>query len=175
MRGALLDVAEQDVGRGFHFGTRISRRETKKSDVPQQPRVKTGSAVPPIVAVKADGTSIKLADYRGKYLLLSLVSDFGAMQQPQAGELMRMAWLADRFEDDEIVMLAVILPQRQTTAQRTIADVPGWIMASMPDWQTKLDPAYATSRGTYLIDPQGTVVAKVGPYANAAYGMVVLS
>ena len=39
-------------------------------------------------AVKADGSSLKLSDFRGKYLLLSMVYDYGNMMQPQPAELL---------------------------------------------------------------------------------------
>jgi hypothetical protein len=138
-----------------------------------RPRVKVGAAAPAVEAVKADGSVVKLSDYRGKYVLLSMVYDYGTMQQPQTAELVRMGGvLADRFEDNGMVMLAVMLPQRQMGTQHAIANIPGWITAAIANWEQKLDPAYANSRGSYLIDPQGTVLAKLGSYGNMAYGAV---
>src|SRR5437764_12672605 len=96
-----------------------------------RPRVKIGSAAPAVEAVKADGSSVKLSDLRGKYLLLSMVNDYGNMMQPQPAELARMGGvLGDRFEDGDIVMLAVILSQRQAGAQTKVPEIPGWITAA---------------------------------------------
>src|SRR6266850_3127208 len=138
-----------------------------------RPRVKVGSPAPAVEAAKADGSVIKLSDYRGKYVLLSMVYDYGTMRQPDVPELQRMGGvLTDRFEDNGIVRLAVMLPQRQMGTQHTTLEIPGWTTAAIANWEQKLDPAYVNSRGSYLIDPQGVVLAKLGPYGNMAYGSI---
>jgi hypothetical protein len=137
-----------------------------------RPRVKVGAAPPPMEAVKADGSTVKLSDFRGKYVLLAPVYDYGTMKQPDNAELQRTGgMLADRFDDSAMVKLAVVIPQVQTRAQKQTADPPGWIIATA-DAQ-KVDPAYTSSRiGSFLIDPQGIVLAKVGIGGNSGYGAV---
>src|SRR2546421_3161752 len=137
-----------------------------------RPRVKVGAAAPPLEAVKADGTIVKISDFRGKYLLLAPVYDYGAMRQPDNAELERTGGvLADRFDDSAMVKLAVVIPQVQTRAQNQTADPSGWIIATADP--QKVDPAYTTSRvGSFLIDPQGTVLAKVGVGGNSGYGAI---
>ena len=138
-----------------------------------RPRVKVGAAAPPLEAVKTDGSIVKLSDFRGKYLLLALVYDYGTMRQPDNAELQRTGGvLADRFDDNAMVKLAMVIPQVQTRAQNQTADPPGWIIATADS--QKVDPAYTTSRvgSSFLIDPQGIVVAKVGLGGNSGYGAV---
>jgi len=50
--------------------------------------------------------------------------------------------------------------------------VPGWTVATVKDWSTKLDAAYANSPGGYLIDPDGKVLAKAAPYDRSLYGLL---
>src|SRR4051812_28498655 len=94
------------------------------------------------------------------------------MEQPQPGGVGRVGALAGRFCGQGIVMLAVMLPQRQMAPRNKALEMPGWIIASVADWEQKLDPAYANSRGSFLIDPAGNVLTKVAPYGNQPYGLI---
>jgi hypothetical protein len=139
-----------------------------------RPRVKIGALAPQFEAVKADKSTVKLSDYRGKYVLLSFAFDYQMTQQPDSGQLVRVSSaLQDRFgSDDRLAMLAIVLPQREGAGEYSVPSIAGWTVATIQDWRKRLDSSYTSSPATYLIDPEGKVLAKISPSSNASYSLL---
>lgn len=139
-----------------------------------RPMVKIGTVAPPLEGPTADGGAFKLADLRGKFVLLAFVFDHGAFRQPNADQLARsVAGLLDRAGgSDRLGLVAVMLPQRTNSSQYVAPSIPGWTVLAVNDWQQRLDPSYTNTPATYLLDPQGKVLAKVAPFGTASYGIL---
>jgi hypothetical protein len=138
-----------------------------------RPRVKTGVAAPAIEATKADKSTVKLADFRGKYVLLNFVFDYGTMQQPDRTQLERVGGMFhDRFMGDQLALLTIVLPQGPNAADHTVPALEGWTVAAMKDWRQHLEAAYTSAPGAYLIDPEGKVMSKFVLFGNSGYGLL---
>lgn len=139
-----------------------------------RPRLKIGAPAPALEAVKGDGGVVRLADYRGKYVLAAIIYDHDIVRDPDPGQLARSTLsLQDRLGgQDRLAMLAILLPQQSGPAQNGLPAMPGWTVATVKDWRQRLDPSYASAPGMYLIDPEGVVMAKVSPTGNSSYATV---
>ncbi|MCY2952427.1 MAG: hypothetical protein NTU53_10670 [Planctomycetota bacterium] len=139
-----------------------------------RPRVKIGTLAPALEATRADGNVVKLSDYRGKFVLLAFVFDYGSARQPAPAQLIRSAAvLQDRAgSQDRLAMLAVMLPQQPNTPPYSAPAITGWTVVAVKDWRQRLDANYTNAPGTFLIDPDGKVLAKVSPFGNASYAVL---
>jgi hypothetical protein len=136
-----------------------------------RPTVKIGQAAPPVEATTADGRTVRLSDFKGKYVLLSFVPGVEGAAAASDPRFTSSNTLRDRA-GERVAFLAVTLPNSGTGRANDLPAVPGWTVATVTDWRNKLDPAYANSPGGYLIDPGGTVLAKAAPYDRSLYGLL---
>ena len=139
-----------------------------------RPRVKIGTLAPALEGTRADGNVVKLSDYRGKFVLLAFVFDYGLARQPDPQQLIRSAApLQDRAgSQDRLAMLAVMLPQQPNTPQYSAPPIPGWTVVAVKDWRQRLDASYTNAPGTFLIDPNGKVLANVSAFGYGSYGFL---
>lgn len=138
-----------------------------------RPTVKTGQAAPPVAATTADGRTVRLSDFKGRYVLLSFVTGVDGAAAAAASDLRFTSsnTLRDRA-GDRVAFLAVMLPNSASGRASDLPAVPGWTIATVVDWRTRLDPAYANSPGSYLVDPEGKVLTKAAPYDRGLYGLL---
>jgi hypothetical protein len=139
-----------------------------------RPTVKVGTLAPALEGAKADGGVFKLTELQGKFVLLAFAFDYGGFTQPNAEQLTRSAGaLRDRAgRSDRLALVAVVLPQQGNTAKYSAPAMPGWTVVTVNDWREHVDPGYTNTPGTYLLDPQGRVVAKVSASGSAGYGVL---
>ncbi|HEX2974131.1 MAG TPA: hypothetical protein VHP11_17490, partial [Tepidisphaeraceae bacterium] len=139
-----------------------------------RPMVKIGTFAPLLEGPTADGGTFKLADLRGKFVLLAFVFDHGGFRQPDAEQLTRSAaTLRDRAGgSDRLGLVAAMLPQQANSQPSSASPIPGWTVLAVNDWRQRLEAGYTNTPGTYLLDPQGKVLAKVAPFGNASYGIL---
>jgi len=131
------------------------------------PRVKIGAAAPALEATKADGSTVKLSDFRGKYVLLTLIQGYAFRENDPRSPLGWAGPLADRAGSDRVVKLAVVY--NTAGLPKDAPQMPGWVVANR---NADLDRAYTSSPGTYLIDAQGIVVGRIASYNSTAYGLL---
>jgi RNA polymerase sigma factor (sigma-70 family) len=172
------------------------QRATEPVEVPairMEPvsRLLVGEAAPDFEVRSLDGKPIKLADYRGKYLLAwfrySQTHDLPGLGSERHGQLTwyRPGGLRDAdwvglhkahaafANDSRFAMLAIEVEDprhRETIADAARRHGAQFPLATTPrtDGDGKpLDPAYTFSWGLVLIDPQGRVAAKNFSPANA--------
>jgi hypothetical protein len=155
-------------------------------------RLLVGEAAPQFEARSLDGKTIRLADYRGKYLLAWFRYTPKADPHPGlgSGRVGQLAWygtgglrdgdwagLKKAHEaygsDPEFAMLGIDVedPRHSETigaaAKRHGATFPLATIPSDAPGGKKLNPLYAFSWGLVLIDPEGKVAAKNFSPANA--------
>lgn len=169
-------VAGEQCGFGERIGT-----ATRTFDVPEMPggrsdepldlgpveptlatRLAVGDAAPAFEAKTLDGGSLRLEDYRGKYVLL----DFGATWcGPCRGETPYLKAAHEAFgADDRLAMVGLSLDAGPEAPKKYVADQGlGWTQGFLGDWSSTDVPGRFGVRGIpsiWLIGPDGKVVAK---------------
>jgi len=135
-----------------------------------RPIVELGSIAPPLEVMGTDGKSISLSSYRGRYVLLRMAWAHDALDFDEKFLHANGQALADRLgQYDRLARINVILESGGVLPQtRPARD--GVVVAMLKDWQKQLDPRYINSPQTYLIDPDGKVLAKVSRHGDFGYG-----
>ena len=132
------------------------------------PRLQVGDAAPPLQAVTFDGRTVSLGNFSGRYVLLHF---WNAGLWPWIIErTAHLVGVYDRFRDDDrVTMLGINLDDDLDRAgDYAVERRMGWTLGYVKDWHVTLAPEYLNSQLTYVVNPQGKVVAKVvtkqGPY-----------
>jgi hypothetical protein len=120
-------------------------------------RVMVGEGVPDLAGSTADGKTVKLSDYRGKYVL------FCVSRYKNSNELADMARcnvIRDRYRDDpRLVMLT--FNARSGPVMGGPTRVMGTVDWPVVEMNQAVPPVYASVGETiFLIDPAGKLVAK---------------
>jgi peroxiredoxin len=124
--------------------------------------VRTGAMAPDFAAKTLDDKSIKLADYKGKYLLL----DFWAVWcGPCVAEtpFLKAAW--DAFKDDPRFAMVGLSLDSEMSAPRSYAKKAelGWTQGFLGEWDgTKVPERFGVEGipAIFLLDPNGKIIAK---------------
>jgi hypothetical protein len=137
-----------------------------------RPQAKIGEPAPPLQARNPDGSTIRLSDFRGKYVLLYFIQPY-ALQDANSDSfpLSELRIIRDRFaSSDRMVMLAVALEsQREPLAQYVKRNRINWPIGLVENWEKTLAPQYVNFPDwAYLIDPEGKVLG-ISPSSRATY------
>lgn len=118
-----------------------------------------GDAAPDVAGHALDGSSSRLSDYRGKYVLLHLWS---GNRSDTLDKLDLLRALYDRFGNDaRFTLLGVNLDDSPEAARKTVAaQEMHWPQMRLGDW-SNLPREYTFSPALmFLIDPNGKLAAK---------------
>ncbi|HEX2973980.1 MAG TPA: thioredoxin-like domain-containing protein [Tepidisphaeraceae bacterium] len=133
---------------------------------------KYGQEVPPIEATMADGSPLRFADYRGKYLLFHLWSTHW---QRAAAETVGLKEVYDRFGHDErLAIVGLNLDQDRTAADAYLKRKQiAWPQAYIDDpVKAKLPREYQTTPTFIIIaGPDGKIIGK-SPHRKGAYAIL---
>jgi beta-lactamase regulating signal transducer with metallopeptidase domain/peroxiredoxin/protocatechuate 3,4-dioxygenase beta subunit len=127
-----------------------------------KPTLKVGQEVPPFDVETLDGKRLKLADLRGKYVLL----DFWATWcGPCIEELPAMKDVYERFgKDDRFAMVSLSLDNEAEAPRKFVAENKlGWLQGFLGEWKEGGVPAayYVESiPAMFLIGPDGKLIAR---------------
>jgi peroxiredoxin len=125
-------------------------------------RLNPGEPAPEFTVKTLDGKPLKLADYRGKFVLL----DFWATWcGPCKGETPHLKAVHEAFgKDDRLAMVGLSLDQETAEPKKYVAENGmAWSQGFLGDWQATDLPGKYGVRGIpsiWLIGPDGKVVAK---------------
>ncbi len=125
-------------------------------------RLKVGDAAPAFEIKTIDGKPLRLADYRGKYVLL----DFWATWcGPCRGETPHLKAVQDAFgKDDRFAMVGLSLDEKPEEPRKYASDCDlHWPQGFLGEWSKSDVPDHYGVRGIpsiWLIGPDGKVVAK---------------
>jgi len=137
-------------------------------------RLEIGDAAPPFEVKMLDGKPLRLADYRGKFVLL----DFWATWcGPCLGEIPHLKAVWDAFgKDERFVMISLSLDQSVEPVKKMVAAKKmSWLHGFLGEWsQTDLPNKYSVEGipSIFLIGPDGRLIATNlrGPAIKEAVG-----
>lgn len=124
--------------------------------------VKVGDPAPPLAAKTLDGKPLKLEDYRGKYVLLDY---WATWCTPCIAEMPDLTEVYGAFgKDGRLVMIGLSLDEETDAPRKFVAErgIP-WVQVSLglgSETSVTKDYGVQTIPATFLIGPDGTVIAK---------------
>ena len=119
-----------------------------------------GKPAPPIEARSIDGEEVRLSANRGKWVLVNFFATWCVPCRQEHPELVRFAE-AHEAQGDAVVLGVIYSDSAQ--AVREFRDKEGgtWAMVDDPKGRIALDYGVAGVPESFLVDPEGRVVAKL--------------
>ena len=119
-----------------------------------------GKAAPAAAGTTIDGTQASLADLRGKWVVVNFFATWCVPCRLEHPDLVRFAEQHTTIGDAAV--LGVVFGDN-TQAVREFRDEEGgdWPMLTDPSGRTAIDFGVAGVPESFLVDPQGKVVAKI--------------
>ena len=129
-------------------------------------RVGEGERAPDFTLHTFDGQAIRLADLRGRVVVINFWASWCVPCETEAAEL-ENTWR--RYQDQGVMFLGVDYVDTETEARAFLQEF-GVTYPNGPDLQTKISHAYRVRQvpETFVVDPSGTLAAVfIGPTTEA--------
>ena len=131
-----------------------------------------GDAAPEFEARTLDGDTLRLADLRGRHVLLEF---WGTWCAPCVAYAPRLAALRDRYPEAELALVGVALDDADSVRQFTEAHGQNWPQIVEPNVDGRpVTRAYGV-RGyptTFVVDPDGVIVYRNDGYDEAVEALL---
>jgi len=124
--------------------------------------LKVGDLASPFETVTLEGKPLKLADYRGKFVLLDF---WGTWAGQRAAELPVLKSIYDTYgKDERFAMISLSVDYDAKTAENFVSsNGVKWVQGFLGQMQeSSVPPSYGVESipATFLIDPEGKIAAK---------------
>ena len=119
-----------------------------------------GKPAPPIEGTTVDGTQATLADLQGKWVVVNFFATWCVPCRQEHPELIRFAQ-SHEATGDAAVLGVIYSDDAQAVREFRDKEGGGWAMLADPKGRTALDYGVAGVPESFLISPDGLVVAKL--------------
>lgn len=119
-----------------------------------------GKPAPAIVGTTVDGTPASLADFKGKWVVVNFFATWCVPCRVEHPELIRFSQ-AHEATGDAAVLGVVYSDNAQAVREFRDKEGGGWPMLADPKGRVALDYGVAGIPESFLISPDGVVVAKI--------------
>lgn len=126
----------------------------------RQPRFIAGERAPDFTTTLADGHAVRLADFRGRYVLLQF---WGSWCGPCRAENPHLVELYQKYHDRGFEIFSIGIERNAAAWQRAIAQdglVWPWHAADLQEFDGPVARQYKIRQipATYLINPEGVIM-----------------
>lgn len=136
----------------------LATREPAQSTV--APSALTGKPAPAVVGESLDGETVRLSDFRGKYVVLNFFASWCVPCQREHDDLVAFSQRHEARGDAQV--LAVIFSDERSAAREFFDERGGdWPVVSDPNGQVALDYGVRGPPESFLIDPNGVVLTRI--------------
>ena len=136
----------------------LATREPAQSTV--APTALAGKPAPAVVGESLDGETVRLSDFRGKYVVLNFFASWCAPCQSEHDDLVAFSQRHDASGDAQV--LAVIFSDERSAAEEFFDERGGdWPVVSDPNGQVALDYGVRGPPESFLIAPNGIVLTRI--------------
>ena len=136
----------------------LATREPAQSTV--APSALTGKPAPAVVGESLEGETVRLSDFRGKYVVLNFFASWCIPCQREHDDLMAFSQRHGALGDAQVV--AVIFSDDRAAAKAFFDEHGGdWPVLSDPNGQVALDYGVRGPPESFLIAPNGLVLTRI--------------
>ncbi|MFP5327646.1 MAG: TlpA family protein disulfide reductase [Acidimicrobiia bacterium] len=140
------------------FVALLATREPAQSTV--APSTLTGKPAPAVVGESLEGETVRLSDFRGKYVVLNFFASWCVPCQREHDDL--LAFSERHTAKGDAQVLAVIFSDERSAAARFFEERGGdWPVLSDPKGQVALDYGVRGPPESFLIAPNGLVLTRI--------------
>lgn len=119
--------------------------------------MKTGVAAPEFELVSLDGDTVRLSQFKGKYVFIDF---WGSWCSPCMGELPNVQNLATNIPADKLVVIGIVCRDKEERARKAIENQQLTYINAMADEKVQDDFGVSSYPTTLLVDKDGRIVAK---------------
>lgn len=143
----------------------LATREPAQNTLAGSPLL--GKPAPEVIGAGIDGSTIRLSQFRGRYVVLNFFATWCVPCQEEHDDLLRFN--ERHKEAGDAVVLAVIFDDEPDRVRRFFEQRGGdWPVLSDPSGKVSLDFGVRGPPESYLIDPDGVVRTKIVGQVNDA-------
>ena len=120
-------------------------------------RVKKGTKAPEFTVVSLEGDTIRLTDYKGKYVFLDF---WGSWCGPCMGEIPNISKLSKGISADELVVIGLVCHDTEKKVKKVIEENEISYVNAIADQKLQNSFGVSSYPTTMLLDKEGVIIAK---------------